>query len=150
WCTWSPTPVSSPAASWRSVSAAAPASTEVGNQAFTREASFRGDLLLGSRLLQNVDTARRAQTDDVSQPDLGVLDLAVPGLAAKVMADLPDVGDAGGRDRVSLGLQPAGDVHWRRAVTPRRAGVEKVCGTAFFAQHQVVVVHQLGGGEAVV
>jgi hypothetical protein len=46
------------------------------------------------------------------------LDLAVPGLAAQVVADLPDVGDAGGRDRVALGLQAARHVHRGRAVAP--------------------------------
>ncbi len=40
-----------------------------------------------------------------ARPDLGALDLAVAGLAAQVVADLPDVGDAGGRDRVALRLQ---------------------------------------------
>ena len=38
----------------------------------------------------------------------------------------------------------------RRAVAPRGAGVEEVDGAALLAEHQVVVVHELGGGEAVV
>ncbi len=42
----------------------------------------------------------------MGQAHLGSLDLAVAGLAAQVVADLPDVGDAGGRDGVALGLQP--------------------------------------------
>ena len=36
------------------------------------------------------------------------------------------------------------------AVAPGRAGVEEVDRAALLAQHQVVVVHELGGGEAVV
>ena len=36
------------------------------------------------------------------------------------------------------------------AVTPRRARLEEVDGAALGAQHQVVVVHELGRGEAVV
>src|SRR6201999_2489267 len=64
--------------------------------------------------------------------------------------DLPHVGDAGGGDRVALGLQTARHVDRGFAVTPRGAGVEEVDRATFLAQHQVVVVHQLGGGEAVV
>ena len=59
----------------------------------------------GRRLLQDVHAAGRAQPDDVGQADLGALDLAVAGLAAQVGGHLPHVGDAGGGDRVALGLQ---------------------------------------------
>ena len=38
---------------------------------------------------------------------LGAFDLARTSLTTKVMADLPDVGDAGSSDRVTLGLQAA-------------------------------------------
>src|SRR5688500_8227226 len=64
----------------------------------------------GSGGLQDVHAAGAAQPDDVGQADPGALDLAVAGLAAEVVADLPDVGDAGGRDRVALRLEAAGDV----------------------------------------
>src|SRR6185437_9767847 len=87
---------------------------------------------------------------DVGQAYLGVLDLTVAGFAAKVVADLPDIGDAGGRYGVALGLEAARDVDRCGAVTPGRTRVEEVGGAALFAEHQVVVVHQLGGGEAVV
>src|SRR3954464_11072309 len=52
----------------------------------------------GGRALQDVDAAGRAEPDHVGQADLGVLDLAIAGLTPQVVADLPDVGDAGGRD----------------------------------------------------
>src|SRR2546422_1057215 len=58
-------------------------------------------------LLQDVDAAGRAEPDHVGQTDLGLGDLAVAGLAPEVVADLPDVGDAGGGDRVALRLQTA-------------------------------------------
>ena len=86
----------------------------------------------------------------MSQADLGALDLTVARLAAQVMADLPDVGDAGGGDRVSLRLQATRHVDRERPVTPRRTGVEEVDRAALLAQPEVVVVYELGGGEAVV
>jgi hypothetical protein len=54
----------------------------------------------------------------VREPDACVLDLAVAGLAAEVMADLPDVRDPRGGDRVALRLEPARDVD---RVLPSRA-----------------------------
>ena len=86
----------------------------------------------------------------MGQADLGALDLAVAGLAAEVVADLPDVGDAGRRDRVALRLEAARHVHRRLAVAPRGAGLEEVDRAARLAQPEVVVVDELGGGEAVV
>ncbi len=84
------------------------------------------------------------------EPDAGSLDLTVAGLAAEVVADLPDVGDAGRRDRVAFRLEAAGDVDRDRAVAPRCRRVEEVDRAALLAQHEVVVVHELRGGEAVV
>src|SRR4030088_1960990 len=60
------------------------------------------------RLLQNVHSACRAEPDDVGQADLGPLDLATLRFTAQVMADPPDVRDAGGPDRVALRLESAG------------------------------------------
>ena len=86
----------------------------------------------------------------MSETDLRALDLAIAGLTAQVMADLPDVGDAGRRDRVALRLQTARDVHRRAAVAERRTRLEEVDRATLGAQHEVVVVHELGGREAVV
>ena len=85
-----------------------------------------------------------------ARPTVAFWDLALACLAAEVMADLPHVGDAGGCDGMPLRLQATRHVHRCRAVAPCGARVEKVCGAALFAQHQVVVVHQLGRREAVV
>ena len=101
-------------------------------------------------LLQDVHAARRAEPDHVGQPDAGPLDLAVAGLAPEVMTDLPDVGDAGGGDRMALRLETSGDVHRHRAVAPRGAGVEEADRVALVAEPEVVVVDQLRGREAVV
>ena len=46
------------------------------------------------------------ESDDMGQSDLGALDLPIAGFAAQVVADLPDVRDTGGRDRMSLRLRP--------------------------------------------
>src|SRR5207249_2987212 len=80
----------------------------------------------------------------------GAVDLAVTGLPAQVRGHLVDPGDAGGGDGVALGLQTARDVHRGAAVPPGGARVEEADGVPGRAQHQVVVVHELGGGEAVV
>jgi len=51
---------------------------------------------------------------------------------------------------VALRLEAARHVDGRGAVTPGRPGLEKVDGTALGTQAEVVVVHELSGGEAVV
>ena len=56
----------------------------------------------------------------------------------------------GGGDRMALGLEPARHVDRRRAVAPGRARLEERHGLTLGAEHEVVVVHELGGGEAVV
>src|SRR3954449_11558509 len=109
-----------------------------------------GETSAQARLLQDVHAAGRTETDDMGHADLGALDLTVTGLAAQVVADLPDVGDAGRRDRVALGLQAAGHVDRGGAVAPRRPALEERRRAALLAQAEVVVVHQFGGGEAVV
>src|SRR4051812_26228821 len=88
-------------------------------------------------LLEDVDAAGRAEADDVGEAHVGALDLAVAGLAAEVMAHLPDVGDTRRRDRVTLRLEPARHVHGRRAVAPRGARLEERDGLTRRAQHQV-------------
>ncbi len=61
----------------------------------------------------------------MGQAHLGVLDLPVTGLTAQVVANLPNVCDAGRRDRMTLGLEATGNVDRRRTVTPGGARVEK-------------------------
>src|SRR5581483_9658471 len=102
------------------------------------------------RPLQDVDPAGRADPDDVGQADLGVGDLTVAGLAPEVGGHLVEVGHAGGADGVALGQQPAGDVDRRRPVPPAGPLLDEVGRPALLAEAQVVVVDDLGGGEAVV
>src|SRR5690606_32709920 len=90
------------------------------------------------------------EPDDVGQADLGAGDLAVAGLVAQMGDDLVDVGHTGGAQRASLGQQPAGDVDRHAPVAPGGTRIDEVAGAARRAQPQVVVVQQLGGGEAVV
>src|ERR687898_798547 len=105
---------------------------------------------LGRRLLENVHAAGRTQPDHVGEAQLRPLDLAVAALVTQVLADLPDVGDSRRRDRMALRLQSTRHVHRRAAVAPRRTRLEEVDCATGLAQHQVVVVHQLCGGETVV
>src|SRR3954451_809981 len=91
-----------------------------------RRTLVRESALLNRGLLENVDAARGPQADHVGESDLGVRDLTIAGLSPKVMTDLPDVGDTGGRDRVAFGLQTARHIHRCRAVPPGGARAEKV------------------------
>src|SRR5262245_62135064 len=107
----------------------------------------------GSRLrgaFEDVDAAGRAQADDVGEPHPGAVDLTVAALAPEVGGHLPDVGDAGRSDGMALRLQAARDVDRLPAVAPRGARLEVVDRAALLAEHEVVVVHELRGGEAVV
>src|SRR5438876_5612507 len=101
-------------------------------------------------LLQDVDGAGGAEADDVGEADRGALDLTIAGLAPQVGGDLVDVGGAGGADRVALGDEAAADVDGGLAVAPRRAGVDEGARPTRLAQPEVVVVDELGRGEAVV
>ena len=92
---------------------------------------------------------RRSESNDMGHTDLCAFNLAVASFATEVMTHFPDVGDACRCNGVSLGLQPTGDIDGKATIAPRGAGVEKVDCTAFFAQHQVVVVNKFGCGEAV-
>src|SRR5580704_15979397 len=103
----------------------------------------------GRRSLEDVDRAGAGQPDHVRQADLRALDLPVAGLAAQVRTHLEDVRDAGRAERVALGQQAAGHVDRDLTVAPRAAPVDPLPGAALWAQPQVVVVPQLGGGEAV-
>src|SRR5262249_32704405 len=49
----------------------------------------------------------RVAAEGVGETDLGTVDLARPGLAAKLGHDLDDLSGAGGADRMALGLQAA-------------------------------------------
>ena len=51
---------------------------------------------------EDVNPTRAAETDHVGETNLGAFDLALPAFIAQVLADLPDVGDTSGGDRMSL------------------------------------------------
>ena len=78
------------------------------------------------------------------------LDLALAGVAPQVRGHLVDVGDAGGAERMTLGEQTAR--HVDRNPPPERhiAVVDQPSRVAVPAQPEVLVVEDLGGGEAVV
>ena len=78
------------------------------------------------------------------------LDLTVARFAAQLRGDLVHTGRAGHADRVTLREQPARHVHGAGAVAPRSPPVDEVAGAAGLAEPEVVVVDELGGGEAVV
>src|SRR5580700_11868483 len=90
---------------------------------------------------ENVNAARRAETDDVRQSHIGTLDLTRSRLISQVLTDLPDVGDAGGRNRVTLGLKTTRDVDRKLPISLRCAGVEEVHGTTHLTELQIVVVN---------
>ena len=97
-------PTTAPRPCWRSCATSTPPAR---SSSSTEASPSRRTVPSGGGLLEDVDAAGRAEADHVGQADLGALDLAVAGFTAKVVADLPDVGDAGRRDRVALRLQAA-------------------------------------------
>src|ERR1700722_18658171 len=105
---------------------------------------------LRSPLFEDMHPTGGSEPDDLGQSHCRPLDLTLTGLTPEVMADLPDIGDAGSGNGVALGLETTGDVDGRSTVTERRTRLEEVDGTPGRTEHQVVVVDQLGGGKAVV
>src|SRR5262249_58158349 len=63
----------------------------------------------------------RVAAEGMGETDLGTVDLARPGLAAKLGHDLDDLSGAGGADRMALGLQAARRVHGNLAAEARPA-----------------------------
>ena len=86
----------------------------------------------------------------MGEADLRAFDLSRACLAAEVPDDLDDVGDAGGAERVALGEQAAAGVDRDLAADLGRAFVDQLAGLALAAEAEVLVVQELGGGEAVV
>src|SRR2546429_4200986 len=105
---------------------------------------------LDRRLLEDVHRACRAEPDHVREADLGVLDLAVAGLAPQVRRDLVQVGDAGCAERMALRDEPARRVDRCFAVAPGTALVDELARLARLAQPEVVVVAEFGRREAAV
>src|SRR5436190_11379958 len=105
---------------------------------------------LDRRLLEDVHRACRAETDHVRQADLGVLDLAVAGLAPQVRRDFVEVCDAGCAEEVALRDEATRRVDGRLTVAPGTALVDELARLTRLAQSEVVVVDELGRREAVV
>src|SRR6202035_4185763 len=105
---------------------------------------------LGGGALEDVHSAGRPQADDVGQADARTLDLSVPRLPARVGGHLVEVGAAGGADGVAFGDEPARHVDGDGPVAPRAPPVDEVARAPGLAQLEVLVVDELGGGEAVV
>src|SRR6185369_9355453 len=92
---------------------------------------------------QDVYAAGGTEADEACEPDLGVGNLPVTGLAAQLRRDLEDVGDTGRADGVALGEEATGDVDRRTAVAPRCARVDELARATRLAEPQVVVVDEL-------
>src|SRR3954453_9658623 len=105
---------------------------------------------LDRRLLEDVHRARGAEPDHVGQTHLGVLDLAVTGLAPQVRRDLVEVCDAGRAEGVALRDEATRRVDRRLTVAPGTALVDELARLTRLAQSEVVVVDELGRREAVV
>src|SRR5581483_358809 len=104
---------------------------------------------------QDVDGAGRAKPDDVRLAHLGIGHLTIlgPRVPGEMPDDFTDVGDARGAQRMALAEQAARDVDWRIAAEVgmlATAAIDEFAGLAVAAQAEVLVVHELGGGKAVV
>ena len=80
----------------------------------------------------------------------GTFHLAGARLSAEMGGDLEDVGQAGRAERVALRQEATRRVDRDAAVALGRAGAEELGRAARRAEGEVLVVEQLGGGEAVV
>ena len=80
-------------------------------------------------LLEDVHTARRAETDHVGEADLGALHLAIPASPRRWWR-LRRYWRCRSRRSVALGNQAARDIDRRAAVAERRTGVDEVTGPA--------------------
>ena len=82
--------------------------------------------------------------------DLGVLDLALVGLAAQLPHELGALREAGGAERVALREQAARGVGDELAAVGVVAVPDELLGLALLAEAERLVGEELVGGEAVV
>src|SRR5262249_13870438 len=104
---------------------------------------------------QDMNRARRAESDNVGLSDLGVGHLAILGalVAGEMPHNFADIGDARCAQRMALAQQPARYVDRIVAAEARMLAssrIDKRAGFAVTAQTQVFVMDQLRGSEAVV
>src|SRR6476646_4703308 len=102
-----------------------------------------------SDLLEDVHRARAARADHVRQTDARAVDLAAARLAAQMRRHLVDVGDAGGAERMTLRQKSAGDVDGNAPAELGLAAVDHAARLTVLAETEMLVVHELGRGEAV-
>src|SRR5213076_613746 len=94
------------------------------------------------------DRARAAQV--VGEADLRALHLPRAGLAAELCRELVDHAHAGRAHRVAVGLEPARGIHRLLAAEIGAPLLDEPAALAARAEAQVLVVQDLGDGEAVV
>src|SRR6202521_4471235 len=122
--------------------------------AVCQETAQSGRISPGESNRQDVDRAGRAEPDHMRLTGLGVGHQTILGtiVLREVPHDLADIGDTGGSQRMALAEQAARDVY---RIVAAEAGmlaatrVDEGAGLADAAQAEVLVVHQLGGGEAI-
>src|SRR5215472_14689775 len=94
--------------------------------------------------------ASAAHADDMGEADLCALNLASSGLAAQMRRHLIDVGDARRAQWMAFGEQPAGSIHWNPSAKTRLPGIDEASRVAFLAEAEILVVHDLRRGKAIV
>src|SRR3546814_11015969 len=99
----------------------------------------------------------RATRTDTPFPDTtlfrshaGDFDLPRPGVAAQMQAQLIEIGDTRGTDRMPLRQETSRDVDRYTPAERSSPAVDHVIGLAGAAKLQILIMQQFGGGEAVV
>src|SRR5262245_7746277 len=94
------------------------------------------------------DGARAA--DVVHQTELGIFDLARTALPAQLRDDLVDHAYAAGADGMAEGLEPAARIYWNIAGERRAPLFDELGPLALLGEAEILIVSDLGPGEAVV
>src|SRR5262249_2085150 len=96
-------------------------------------------------LLEDVDAARAAEPDHVSEPDLRLRHVTLARLATQMCGHLVDVGDTGRAEGMTFREQAARNVHRDPSAERRLTLVDELPGLAVLAKPEVLVVQDLRG-----
>src|SRR5262245_2960497 len=121
-------------------------------RAHGRFTGARADRRTGSPgVAENTDAAHRPRPAElVSEADPRILDLSLTGLSAELHGELGDHAHAGGADRMAERLETARRVDRLVTTEGRAAVLDETAAFAPCTEAEVLVVENLGDGEAVV
>src|SRR3546814_19626266 len=89
------------------------------------------------------------QSDDMGETHAGAFDLPRPGVAAQMQAQLIEIGDTRGTDRMPLRQETSRDVDRYTPAERSSPAVDHVIGLAGAATLPILIMQPFGCGEAV-